>query len=103
MFLRNEKYPHEHVAPDGAKRLAAAHKAINIFLLRRQNWDLLQVRSQESLWSHATATHSTQFINVPIGSIVILISSPDCNVKWSGGTIPVPVNRKQPCGKELSR
>ena len=38
-----------------------------------------------------------------MGSMVMLISSPDCKVKSSGGTMPVPVRRKQPCGNELSR
>jgi hypothetical protein len=38
---------------------------------------------------------------VPIGGIVMLISSPGFRVNESGGTIPVPVNRKQPDGKLL--
>jgi hypothetical protein len=38
----------------------------------------------------------TLFIKVPMGSIVIRISSPASSVKSSGGTMPVPVSRKQP-------
>ncbi len=47
--------------------------------------------------------YCTTFTSVPIGSIVMAISSPLCSVNESGGTMPVPVIRKQPTGNELSR
>src|SRR6185437_10269206 len=46
---------------------------------------------------------ATSLTRVPIGSMVMRIWSPLASVKESGGTIPVPVIRKQPCGKLLSR
>ena len=39
--------------------------------------------------------------SVPTGSRVIRISSPAASVNASGGTMPVPVIRKQPCGKTV--
>jgi len=57
-----------------------------------------------SCWFDSGSDHQpTTFTSVPIGSMVIRISSPWSNVNESGGTIPVPVKRKQPLGKELSR
>src|SRR5579859_2779343 len=47
--------------------------------------------------------HPTVFRRVPIGGIVIRISSPAFNVNESGGTTPVPVRRKHPFGKLLLR
>ena len=49
------------------------------------------------------ALHSIEFTNVPIVSIVIRTSSPLSSVNSFGGTIPVPVIRKQPTGKDVSR
>ena len=46
---------------------------------------------------------ATVLMRVPMGAMVMWISSPACRVKESGGTIPVPVMRKQPWGKLLSR
>ena len=40
--------------------------------------------------------YSTVFIRVPMPSMVIWISSLLWSVKESGGTMPVPVSRKQP-------
>jgi hypothetical protein len=45
--------------------------------------------------------YPTRFDKVPIGGIVMLIASPSRSVNESGGTMPVPVNRKQPVGKLL--
>ena len=45
------------------------------------------------------AAYATWFTNVPISLIEMRISSPLCKVNESGGTIPVPVSRKHPCGK----
>src|SRR5690606_40998321 len=36
-------------------------------------------------------------------SISMRTTSPDCRVKVSSGTMPVPVNRKAPKGKDSSR
>src|SRR5258707_15891153 len=47
--------------------------------------------------------HATVFSRVPMGSIVMRTVSPLASVKELGGTIPVPVIRKQPLGNELSR
>ena len=43
------------------------------------------------------------FVKVPIGGMVIQMVSADARVKLFGGTMPVPVIRKQPKGKLLSR
>jgi hypothetical protein len=40
--------------------------------------------------------YSTVFLRVPMPSMVIWISSLLWSVKESGGTMPVPVSRKQP-------
>ncbi len=53
--------------------------------------------------SHCGACYSTVLTSVPIGSMEMAISSPDWSVKEVGGTIPVPVSRKQPFGKLVSR
>ena len=45
--------------------------------------------------------YPTVFESVPIGGMVMLISSPGRSVNESGGTMPVPVKRKQPEGKLL--
>ncbi len=46
---------------------------------------------------------ATRFSSVPIQSIVILMRSPCASVNSSPGTMPVPVMRKAPSGKLLSR
>src|SRR5262249_1745992 len=46
-----------------------------------------------------TRHQPTAFERVPTGGMVIEISAPDFKVNESGGTMPVPVNRKQPVGK----
>ena len=46
-------------------------------------------------WAGCSA-QATLFTSVPMASMLIRISSPLCKVKESGGTIPVPVNKKQP-------
>ena len=46
---------------------------------------------------------TTSFSSVPMGSMVMRIRSPAAKVKESGGTMPVPVSRKAPKGKLLSR
>ena len=43
------------------------------------------------------------FVNVPTGCMVMRISSPEAKVNPLGGTIPVPVIRKHPAGKLVSR
>jgi hypothetical protein len=48
-------------------------------------------------------TQPTEFTRVPMLVIVIRISSPAFRVNVSGGTMPVPVSRKQPLGKVLLR
>jgi hypothetical protein len=45
----------------------------------------------------------TTLVKVPISSMEMRISSDGCNVNASGGTMPVPVSKKQPDGKMLSR
>ena len=42
------------------------------------------------------SSYRTVLIKVPIGSMVMRISSPGCSVNSSGGTIPVPVSKKHP-------
>ena len=49
------------------------------------------------------ADQPTTLVKVPISSMEMRISSEDCKVKASGGTMPVPVSKKQPEGKTLSR
>src|SRR5579872_3534429 len=55
-----------------------------------------------AFWS-VEVHYPTTFANVPIGEIVMRISSPGCSVNESGGTTPVPVSRKHPRGKVLLR
>ena len=57
-------------------------------------------RFRANVGSHS---HPTKLTSVPIGSMLMRISSPRASVKSSGGTIPVPVSKKHPWGKELSR
>src|SRR5580765_4403110 len=49
------------------------------------------------------ADQPTTLVKVPISSMEMRISSEGCKVKASGGTMPVPVSKKQPEGKTLSR
>ncbi len=46
---------------------------------------------------------ATVFSSVPRPSIVIRTTSPGWSVNSSGGTIPVPVSRTTPSGKDWSR
>jgi len=48
-------------------------------------------------------TYPTTFTKVPIGGMVMRILSPCFSVNDSGGTTPVPVSKKHPCGKLLLR
>lgn len=64
--------------------------------------------AQEINWGFGTRaeraqTEGGQLVRVPIGAMVMATSSPDASVNESGGTMPVPVMRKQPAGNELSR
>jgi acyl-CoA reductase-like NAD-dependent aldehyde dehydrogenase len=59
--------------------------------------------SARDLASGRWCAHPTRLISVPIGSIVMRISSPAARVKESGGTTPVPVRRMHPPGKVVSR
>ena len=46
---------------------------------------------------------TTVFTNLPMPVISMVILSPACSVKSSGGTTPVPVNSTAPCGKRFSQ
>src|SRR5579859_198955 len=45
----------------------------------------------------------TKLMRVPISPMEMRISSKSCKVNASGGTMPVPVSKKHPAGKTLSR
>jgi acyl carrier protein len=55
------------------------------------------------LFSCGWRFYSTTFTSVPIGSIVIAISSPLASVNVSAGTTPVPVSSMGPSLKDNSR
>src|SRR5438874_664483 len=55
------------------------------------------------LGKHVRHPRTTGLLSMPIPGTPIETTSPGWSVKSSGGTIPVPVRRKTPSGKRLSR
>lgn len=71
-------------------------RPFSILLLSTNHWPSIRLQV-------ANPYQPTVLIRVPMPLMVIWISSCCCRVNSSGGTMPVPVSKKQPLGKLLSR